>query len=161
MILILPIERTQSNNKKNIEHQLILPKFQQNGKIDFDFDSKHFWFLFLSPSAYSADDVIVDTHAHAQNEENLHTNEIGGRRNFALRVYLFIFVMLLFYVENVVWKNWPIFLCRQFVHSIYKAEKEGIIHLFSFVTRTHTHMKPQKNNIFICKPVRILYWTVS
>lgn len=40
-----PIKTKQQ--QKNIEHQMILPKFQQNGKIDFDFDSKHFWYSFL------------------------------------------------------------------------------------------------------------------
>lgn len=35
---------TKTKQKKLIEHQIILPKFQQNGKIDFDFDfdSIHF-----------------------------------------------------------------------------------------------------------------------
>lgn len=140
-----------NNNKKNenyIEHQIYFTQnFQQNEKIDFDFDSKHTFDLFWLK--------------HTRNEEK-HTN----RKESALattellnRVYYYFILNRCMYVCGVEKLARFFFFVVNLYTRFTQSRKKGIIYLFFFRythTNTSASARIHKNNIVI-----IVIWRTS
>lgn len=145
---------------------MILPKFQQNGKIDFDFDSKHFWYsFFLFLFCYYDIIVIVDTRTRTMKRRNANTNEKsagdGTQRISRLFIYLFWFCYYFVCGKCGVEKLANFSLSSICTLNLQSSKRRNYSFIFICYTHshTHTHKFAQQNNISIREPVRIMCCT--